>query len=153
MELKIDRRYKKEAYTIGDFYIDGVWFSSTMEDRDRGLRQDMDLAEIKRLKVYGETAIPAGRYKVLFTYSDKFHDRAWAKPFGGRVPLILDVPGYEGIRIHPLNTARDSLGCIGLGVNNVKGRITSSTEYYEKFVTSYLYPALCKGEDVYITIE
>lgn len=153
MELKLIRKYKKEKYTIGNFYVNGSWFCSSMEDRDRGLDDSMDLETIKKLKVYGETAIPKGRYRVLFSESQKFKDRAWAKPYGGKVPHIYPVKGYEGIRIHPLNTAEDSLGCIGLGLNLVKGKILQSTEYYRRFLDKYLVPAFVKGEDIWLTIE
>jgi hypothetical protein len=62
----------------------------------------MSLEEIKKIKVPNETAIPAGAYNVtLNVVSPKFKDRAWAKPYGGKVPRILNVPGFEGVLIHP----------------------------------------------------
>jgi hypothetical protein len=78
----------------------------TMEDRDRDLRQDMSIEEIKRLKVYGETAIPVGKYKIKMTYSPKYKRI---------MPQVLEVKGFDGIRVHSLNQASESLGCIGLG--------------------------------------
>ena len=65
MEIKVDRKWKKEKYTIGRLYIDGEFICNTIEDTDRGLSQDMSEEEIKSKKIYGKTAIPTGRYKVL----------------------------------------------------------------------------------------
>ena len=64
LELLVDRKYKKETYTIGNLYVDGEWFCNTLEDKDRGLKSSMSLEEVERLKVYAETAIPTGRYVV-----------------------------------------------------------------------------------------
>lgn len=94
MELLVERKYKKDKYTIGNFYIDNILFSNTLEDKDRGLKQSMSEEEIKKLKVYGETAIPTGRYKITRTYSSKF---------GKTMILINNVKGFSGIRIHSGN--------------------------------------------------
>ena len=118
MELLVERAWPKETYTVGKFYIDGKRFGESMEDKDRGLNQSMSEAQIAKLKKYGETAIPKGRYEVKMTVSPKFSRKAWAKPTAGKVPEICCVPGYEGVRIHPLNSAKDSLGCIGVGKND-----------------------------------
>ena len=53
MILKVNRKYKKDTYTIGNLYIDGEWFSNTMEDKDRGLSDIMSEGEINSIKVYG----------------------------------------------------------------------------------------------------
>lgn len=153
MELLVERAWPKATYTIGKFYVDGVRFAESMEDRDRGLLQTMSKAEIAKLKVYGETAIPKGRYEIKMTYSNKFAEKAWAKPTKGKVPEIMNVPGYSGVRLHPLNQASDSLGCIGVGKNNKPGWISSSTVYYRNLVDNYIVPAMSKGEKVYITIR
>lgn len=153
MELTVERAWPKETYTIGKFFINGKRFSETCEDRDRGLLDSMSITEIKAKKVYGETAIPKGRYEIKMTYSPKFANREWAKKYGGRVIEIMSVKGYSGIRIHPFNTAKESLGCIAVGKNTVKGQVTQSTAYYKKLVDEYVYPALKRGEKVYITIR
>ena len=78
MELKIVRKYKKDAYTIGNLYVNGEWFCNTCEDKDRGLKSYMSLEEIKKIKVYGETAIPAGRYIVrMDIVSPKYSAYSW----------------------------------------------------------------------------
>lgn len=118
MKLTVIRRYKKEDYTIGDLYIDGVWFSNTLEDKVRELNKPED-------KVYGQTAIPEGTYEVKLTYSPRFK----------RVlPEVLDVPLFLGIRIHAGNTADDSDGCILIGDNKAKGKVLNSRKTLEKLM-------------------
>lgn len=104
MEIKVRRIARRQAYTIGRLYVDGQYFCDTLEDADRGLGSDMPLEKISRLKVYGQTAIPTGRYAVtLGVVSPRFKDRAWARPYGGKVPRLLNVPGFDGVLIHCLH--------------------------------------------------
>lgn len=117
MNVVIERKWKKDTYTIGRVYVNDVFLCNSIEDKDRGLEQYMSAGEIDRLKVYGETAIPRGNYKVTMTYSPKYK----------RVmPQIMNVPGFAGIRIHSGNTAKDSLGCVLLGDNTKVGYISNS---------------------------
>lgn len=150
MKLLLKRVAKKDTYTIGKLYIDGKYVADTLEDCDRGLRQDMSLEEIKKIKVYGQTAIPTGTYKVdMNTVSPKFKDRSWAKPWEGKLPRLINVPGYEGVLIHVGNQAQDSLGCILVGQNKVKGKVINSTATFSK-----LMPILLQDKDnITITIE
>lgn len=149
MELLLKRIAKRDKYTIGDLYIDGKWFSNTLEDTDRGLSQDMSLEEIKKIKVYGKTAIPTGTYRVnMNIISPKFKTRVWAKPYNGMIPRLENVPGYEGILFHPGNSAEDSIGCILLGYNTVKGKVTQSQDTFHKLMA-----ILTKEKDITITIE
>ena len=154
MELKIKRKAFEKDYTIGKLYIDGVAYCDTLEDCDRGLTQDMPLEEIKAKKVYGKTAIPTGTYEIdMNTISPKFQARSWAKPYGGKLPRLLNVPGYEGILIHPFNSAAESLGCIGVGNNSIKGMITDSSRTFMYLMSKYLLPAKVRGEKITISIE
>ena len=153
MKIVVDRKWKKDTYTIGRISIDGKPFADTVEDRDRGLSDSMSLAKIASLKVYGKTAIPTGTYELQMTSSPKFAKRAWAKKYNGKVIQIMNVKGFSGVRIHPLNSAEDSLGCIGVGKNTVKGMVTQSTVYYYKLVDEYIMPAIRRGEKITITIE
>lgn len=117
MEIVVVRFHKKEKYTIGKMYINGTYFCDTLEDTDRGLTQEMNLDIIDKTKVYGKTAIPTGRYRVELTKSKKF----------GRVlPLLYNVKGFEGIRIHRGNTDEDTLGCILVGQNKAVGKVINS---------------------------
>ena len=124
MEAVLERAWKRNTYTIGKFLINGQRFSESMEDPDRGLTQDMPIEEIKKRKVYGETAIPAGVYTVKMTYSPKYKRQ---------MPEVLNVPGFSGIRIHSGNTAKDSLGCILLGRNTKVGMVTDSRATCKEF--------------------
>lgn len=153
MELFLERKYKKDNYTIGKLYIDGKYFSDVMEDKDRNLNSSMTEQQIKGLKVYGETAIPTGTYTIdMNTISPKFKDRSWAKPYGGKLPRLLNVKGFEGVLIHVGNIQKDSLGCILIGINTKKGMITNSTEYFHKLMKELL-AAKLKGEEIKITIK
>ena len=143
MKILVDRKWKKENYTIGIIYVNGKQFCNTLEDKDRGLTSSMSLAEIKSKKVYGQTAIPTGTYKVIMSYSQKF------KKY---LPEILDVKGYAGIRIHSGNVAADSLGCVLLGKNTQKGMVTNSRAYCSTF-NSMLNDAISHGEEVTIEIK
>lgn len=154
MEIKVKRIAKKATYTIGKLYVDGKYVSDTIEDKDRGLTDDMPLELIKTKKVYGETAIPTGTYKLdMNTVSPKFKDRSWAKPYGGKVPRLLNVKGFDGILVHPLNKASESLGCVGVGKNTIVGMVTDSTNTFKMLMDNYLVPAKKRGENITITIE
>ena len=137
MNLKLVRKYRKETYTIGKLYVDGVYFCDVIEDKDRGLDDSMVLADIMVKKKYGETAIPYGTYKVEINYSPKYKKL---------MPQIMNVKGFGGIRIHSGNTAKDTLGCLIVGKNTVKGMVTESRTTYNKLF------ALMKDEKD-ITIE
>lgn len=153
MELILTRRWPKSDYTIGELSLGGVVLCNTLEDTDRGLVCTMDAAEIRRRKIYGRTAIPKGRYRVAFTWSPAFSSRSWARVDGGCVPLLENVKGFEGCRIHPGNTAEETNGCILPGKNTAKGRVTASQEHYRLLVDNYLKPCWKRGESVYITIK
>lgn len=153
MEIRVERKWKKEGYTIGKMYVNGVFFSNTLEDKDRGLTSTMPQEEINTKKIYGQTAIPTGAYEVKLTYSTRFASKAWASKYGGRVPEILNVKGFSGVRIHPGNTAADTLGCILVGKNDVKGKVTNSTSYYYKVLDEHIVPASNRGEKITLKIN
>lgn len=153
INLKVIRKWPKSTYTVGRFYVGNTFFANSMEDADRGLWQTMPLAEIQRRKVWGQTAIPKGTYVVKLTYSSKFATRTWGYKYRGLVPQIVDVPGFEGIRIHPGSTANDTSGCILVGINKKVGMVLNSTSTYYDLMDNYLMPAHRRGEDITITIE
>jgi hypothetical protein len=152
MELRLNRRYKGPKYTIGNLYIDDIYFCDTLEDIDRGITSSTSLEDISRKKVYGQTAIPTGTYKVnLNVVSPKFKDRSWAKPYGGKVPRLMNVPGFEGVLIHPGNTDSDTSGCILVGKNTVVGKVMESTITFNGLMKKLL-EAKAKGESIQINI-
>lgn len=143
MEILVKREYKKKDYTIGKMYINGEYFCDTLEDTDRGLTQIMTLSEIKEVKEYGRTAIPIGRYQVAYTYSPRFKKH---------LPLLLQVPAFEGVRIHSGNTHKDTEGCILLGENKAVGKVLNSRKTMDEFLR-ILKPAIEACEDIWITIK
>lgn len=154
MELKVKRVAKKEDYTIGRLYIDNVYFSDVLEDKDRGLTQEMPLEEIQAKKVYGKTAIPKGTYEIdLNTVSPKFKDRSWAKPYGGKLPRLVGVKGFDGVLLHPGSYSSDTSGCLLVGKNSIKGMVTDSQKTFMRLMAHYLLPAKVRGERITITIE
>lgn len=153
MKLCIERRWKRQGYTIGILYIDGVRFCETLEDRDRGLRQDMTVAAIRLRKVFGRTAIPTGIYHVdISTVSPKFRNRTWAIQYGGVVPRLLDVKGFDGVLIHPGNTAADTNGCVLVGDNKEVGKVLNSTATFHRLFARMI-DAAGDGEDITIEIR
>lgn len=97
MEIKVIRKYYTLKSTISEVYINDTFFCHCLEDRVRTKSAP---------KVFGESAIPAGRYQVIYTMSNRFKIK---------MPLLLNVPGYEGVRIHCGSYPTDTLGCLLLG--------------------------------------
>ena len=122
MRLTLKRIANRPTYCIGKLYLNGKYLFDVLEDTDRGLSDAMTEEEIKRIKVKGETAIPVGIYKVILNYSPKYKKV---------MPLITNVKGYSGIRIHSGNSAKDTEGCLLVGRNTVVGRLTDSRKCYE----------------------
>ena len=118
MKLTLKRTDFTADSTIGNLYINDKFFSYVLEDKDRGLNQAMNIIEIKARKVFGLTAIPYGTYKVILSMSNRFKRL---------MPEILNVKGFEGIRIHRGNTAANSLGCLILGLKKSPNSVFEST--------------------------
>jgi hypothetical protein len=121
--------------TEGVLYVDGAWECYTLEDAVRPTG----------VKVPGETAIPYGRYRVRVTWSPRFKEQ---------MPALDGVPGFEGIRIHPGNSARDTAGCILLGASNgsmADGWISQSRVAYVRLLAN-LMAAQRRGEETWIDI-
>lgn len=155
MELRL-KRWKGPKYSIGKLYINGEYFCDTLEDVDRGLDDSMSVEEIKAKKVYGETAIPTGKYTVdMHTISPKYSNFSrykWAKKWGGMLPRLLNVKGFEGILMHVGNHPSNSYGCVLVGENKVKGSVINSTATFDKLMF-LLRDASDQDEQITITIE
>ena len=153
MNLLLKRIAKKQLYTIGKLYIDGQYFCDTIEDVDRGLNQSMSLSQIQQIKIKDQTAIPTGTYQIdMNTVSPKYSNYAkyyWAKPYGAKLPRLINVPGYQGILIHVGNTQKDTSGCIIVGQNKVVGKVINSTIIMQKLMTKLL----SSKDKITITIE
>jgi hypothetical protein len=133
MEIRVTREHYSPDYTIGRMLIDGRFECYTLED---GIRTN---------KVYGETAIPVGRYPVTITHSPSFKRL---------LPLLENVPNFSGIRIHPGNSKVDTLGCILVGQGWTPGadRISASRLAFDALFPK-IEAALRAGQSVVLTIE
>lgn len=114
LELTLVRHTFTDDSTIGSLYIDNKFICFTLEDKDRKLYNSNPIEFIKRTKVYGQTAIPYGKYGVVWSYSPKFKTNK---------PRLTNVKGFEGILIHEGNDKNSTLGCILVGLNFIKDKI------------------------------
>ncbi len=119
MKITVKRIFKGDKYTIGKMYLDGEYFCDTLEDTVR------DFGANGEGKVYGETAIPYGTYKVILVQSPRFKRM---------LPRLVDVPYFEGVLIHSGNTHEHTHGCILIGENKAKGKVLNSRTWEKKLV-------------------
>lgn len=141
MKLLLNRVNADPLRTHGKLFIDGVYFCDTLEDTDRLLDSNDALEELNKKKIYGKTAIPIGSYTVVISYSPRFKRE---------LPLLLNVPAYLGIRIHPGNTEVDTHGCILVGIRR-GDKIINSRAMFDKLL-SRMYKAM-KTEPIQIEIK
>jgi hypothetical protein len=157
MKLTLKRIFKGPKYTIGHLFINGVYECDTLEPPYMGTKQTDSIEFIKSTKK-GNTAIPSGVYNInMDIISPKFKDRSWAKPFGGKLPTIEDVPAFDRVLIHVGNKASqyglsDTQACILVGENKVKGQVISSTACFTELMTVLL-KAKLTGEKITLSIE
>jgi hypothetical protein len=126
MLITIKRLYKTDNSTIGELLIDGVFECFTLEDKERDI------------KIKGETAIPKGTYKIIINESNRFKRL---------LPLLIDVPNFEGVRIHSGNSNHDTEGCILVGQTRNKNYIGQSRKAFEK-----LFAKMQKAKTITLTI-
>jgi len=126
MKLALKRLHKTQNSTIGELTVDGLFQCYTLEDIER------------EVKIKSETAIPKGTYKVIINHSNRFKRL---------LPLLIDVPGFEGIRIHSGNSNHDTEGCILVGETRSKDFIGKSRKAFDK-----LFEKMKKAESITITI-
>lgn len=141
-ELLLQRRYLKDTYTIGKLSVDDVPLCDTLEDPVRDYNMDGDLNDEGEGKIYGNTAIPYGRYRVVVSYSPKFKRK---------LPLLVAVPHFEGIRMHGGVHSGHTEGCLLLGENKLKGKLINS-KYYVDLLTSWIEMWQMHNEETWITI-
>lgn len=126
MQITIKRLYKTNTSTIGELFIDGIFECFTLEDVERPV------------KIKNETAIPKGTYKVIINQSNRFKRL---------LPLLLNVPNFEGIRIHSGNSNHDTEGCILVGQTRSKNYIGQSRKAFNK-----LFKKMQAAKNITITI-
>ncbi len=126
MKIEIKRLIKTENSTIGELTIDGKFECYTLEDKER------------EVKIKSETAIPKGTYKVIINQSNRFKKL---------LPLLLNVPNFEGVRIHPGNTNHDTEGCVLVGRTKSKDFIGQSRKAFES-----LFAKMKAAKEITLTI-
>lgn len=142
MQLKLTRITRTDKSTIGKLFVDGAFLCYILEDKDRGLKQSAPLLVTKGKKLFGVTAIPTGTYEVILSYSNRF------KKY---LPQLVNVPAFEGVRIHTGNLPEHTEGCLITGTQALPDMVTGSKDAFESLM-HLLEPAL-KSEKVFITIE
>jgi Family of unknown function (DUF5675) len=129
MNLKLVRKTFTEQSTIGELSVDGKFECFTLEDK------------VRAVKIHGSTAIPEGIYEVIINFSQKFNKQ---------LPLLLNVPNFEGVRIHSGNTAVDTEGCILVGQTKSPDFVGNSRKAF-----AVLFPKLeaaIKKEKIFIQV-
>lgn len=130
MLIRVKRSWPSDVATIGLMTLDGVNECFTLED------------PVRAVKIYGETAIPAGSYNVVITPSNRFKRD---------LPLLEEVPNFEGVRIHAGNKAGDTDGCILVGTNKGQDVIFESRKAFEALFLK-IRSALDAGEKITLEI-
>lgn len=133
MKLELYRKFLGKDYTIGKLFINGEYFCDTLEDTVRPEGE----------KILGKTAIPYGTYDIILTMSPRFKRI---------LPLLLNVPNFEGVRIHNGNLPEHTEGCILVGFNKQKGMVLNSKDTLAKLMFE-LNIADIKQEKILIEIK
>lgn len=127
MKIEIKRLHKTVNSTIGELLVDGIWECYTLEDIER------------EVKVKSETAIPKGTYKVIINQSNRFKRL---------LPLLLNVPNFEGVRIHSGNSNHDTEGCILVGKTRSNDFIGQSRKAFDT-----LFAKMQKAKEITLIIS
>jgi hypothetical protein len=133
MDLRLVRDICGEACTLGQLRVDGVFECFTLED----------VARPDGEKIHGRTAIPEGRYQIIVNRSPRFRRD---------LPLLLNVPNFEGVRIHPGNTHEDTEGCILPGRRRTQTSVLESRPAFDALLAK-ISAAIGAGERIWIEIE
>ena len=131
MDLLLIRRWFSENSVVGTLYLENLFEAYTLEDVER------------EVKVHNRTAIPRGKYRVVLDWSNRFQKI---------MPHILDVSGFEGIRIHSGNTAADTSGCILVGLRREADSLGESRIAFNRLFMK-MEIAKRKGESILINIR
>jgi hypothetical protein len=142
MLLTLQAINKGAESTMSALYMNGAKLCHVLEDTDRGLTSDMTLDQIKAIKVHGKTAIPEGSYEVVICYSYRFKCL---------LPMLLHVPGFDGIRIHAGNTVADTDGCLLVGQYLSPNTISDSRKTLESLMN--ILPKIMKKDKIMLHID
>lgn len=138
MNIELKREPSTDSGTFGKLYVDGMFSCHSLEDETR----EVEGQPVAQWKIKGETAIPKGRYKVIINHSNRFKRE---------LPLLLKVPGFDGIRIHPGNTEADTEGCILVGTERNATAVLNSRVAFNDLMGD-IQDALTNGEEVWIDV-
>ena len=127
MDIVVKRLHRTKKSTIGELFVDGKFECYTLEDIER------------EVKIKSETAIAKGKYKVIINQSNRFKRL---------LPLLLNVPNFEGVRIHSGNSNHDTEGCILVGKTKSVDYVGSSRLAFDK-----LFKKMQLAKEITITIE
>lgn len=125
MNIEVRRRWLTDQSTISEVLVDGKHFGFGLEDVDRGLKSTMEPGDTAKRKVWGQTAIPTGRYRLGLTFSPRFQ---------ARLPIVFEVKGFTGIRIHVGNRAVNTDGCLLLGLVRKPNEVQRSRDAMNRFI-------------------
>jgi len=142
MQLKLIREIYSAQSTIGRLFVNGTFFCFTLEDYCRDLNNDGDLKDTGEAKVFGKTCIPRGEYRVILNQSTRFKRL---------LPLLLNVPGFSGIRIHNGNIAAHTEGCILVGSTRAENFVGNSTDTMARLMIR-LRAMVASGQPINISI-
>lgn len=131
MKLELIREPSANGCTLGKLTVNGTFECLTLED------------VVREEKIHGQTAIPAGTYEVRITFSPRFQRD---------LPLLVGVPNFEGVRIHPGNTAADTEGCILVGTTPGPASVGNSRLAFNALFAK-LSDAWKRHETIWITIS
>ena len=131
MKLKVVRQPSDDTCTLGELFVNDEHECYTLEDVVRPEGSP---------KVFGQTAIPYGTYSVSITFSPHFQRD---------LPLLANVPDFEGVRIHPGNTAADTEGCLLVGEGAGRDEILRSVAAFNQLFPK-IRDAIDNGEEVII---
>lgn len=128
--LVLQRKWATDKSTIGELSLGSKRLCFILED------------VVRPVKIKGKTAIPAGKYKVIVTPSNRFKRE---------LPLLLNVPNYEGVRIHPGNSAEDTEGCLLPGLERSTDRVLASRVAFDHLFSTLR--VLLKQGEVWLEIR
>ena len=146
------QRLEGSSCCMGRLSLDGHVLCDTLEPTSRGLSSATSLKSIRVIKRLGRTAIPVGVYRLILGYSPRFSPRPFYKGFGGLLPRLLHVNGFDGVLIHCGNTVVDTCGCILVGRRADSSTLVQSQKTYGRLMRQYWLPASKRNEPMYIEI-
>lgn len=165
MQLKIKRNYVSENSCVSDFFINDVKEVFILEDKVR----DLDHNGKNEVKIYGKSAIPFGKYKVVLQKFGRIHEsylkKDWAKSghpgfekiYRGQIHIV-GIQDFDGVHIHIGTKIDDTLGCPLTGtvahIEHDPYTVSQSTDAYCK-----VYPRIAdaieksEGGFIWLTVE